>query len=233
VEGWAANQKWAQTTKRYALTVVGGVLKWAVQTKRLPTNPLTDLKKPAGRSRGANILIEADLHQRILAVVSPQFAQFLTAVQGTGARPGEVAKVEAKDCIWDASCWLLANHKTAKRTGRERVIHLPEPVLALCRTLAEAHPTGPLFRTTRGDQWRKESWKQAMERAQKKLGLAKRPMTSGYRHQMATDLLAAGVSDAVVAEVLGHQSTAMVHKHYGHLGAKAKVMAEAVKKVRK
>jgi integrase len=113
------------------------------------------------------------------------------------------------------------------------VIHLPEPVLALCRTLAEAHPTGPLFRTTRGDQWRKKSWKQAMERAQKKLGLAKRPMTSGYRHQMATDLLAAGVSDAVVAEVLGHQSTAMVHKHYGHLGAKAKVMAEAVKKVRK
>ena len=40
-----------------------------------------------------------------------------------------------------------------------------------------------------------------MERAQKKLKLSKRPMTSGYRHTFATDALENGVPDAHVAYI--------------------------------
>ena len=232
VEGWAAKRKWSQTTRRYALTVVNGVMKWALRTKRLTANPLSDLRRPAGRSRGADILIDADLHNRILAVVSQEFGQFLTAVRGTGARPGEVARVEARHCVWESACWILPDHKTAAKVGRDRIIHLPNDVLTLCKELAALRPTGFLFRTTRGEQWRKESWKQAMMRAEKKLGLKKRPMTSGYRHSLATEALEAGVPAAVVGELLGHQGPAMVSKHYGHLGERRKVMAEALRKVR-
>jgi hypothetical protein len=44
--------------------------------------------------------------------------------------------------------------------------------------------------------------------------------------------LANGVSEAHVAELLGHTSTAMHHKHYSHLGTKAAALLAALGKVR-
>jgi hypothetical protein len=36
----------------------------------------------------------------------------------------------------------------------------------------------------------------------------------------------------VVAELLGHSSTAMLHRHYSHLATRGKVLSEAARKVR-
>jgi len=232
VETWAKSRPWSQTTRRYALTVIGGVIRWAVREAYLADNPLRTLRRPSGRSRGAEILIAPELHARLLAVVSEEFRDFLQAVHGTGARPGEVARVEAKDVIWDASCWVLVEHKTARRTGQSRTIHLPPAILAICRRLAERHSTGLLFRNTKGEPWRKTGWKQAMARVEKKLNLTKRPMVSGYRHGFATDALAQGISDAQVAELLGHADTSMIHKHYGHLSARSRALKDALNRVR-
>jgi hypothetical protein len=38
-----------------------------------------------------------------------------------------------------------------------------------------------------------------------------------------------GVPDAHVAELLGHASTAMIHRHHGHLAAKARASLEVVR----
>jgi hypothetical protein len=54
----------------------------------------------------------------------------------------------------------------------------------------------------------------------------------GLRHTFATDALANGVPDAQVAELLGHSGTATLHRHYAHLGAKAKVLRDALDRVR-
>ena len=54
----------------------------------------------------------------------------------------------------------------------------------------------------------------------------------GYRHGFATDALAAGVPDAHVAALLGHGSTAMLHKHYSHLSSRATVLRDAAALVR-
>ena len=156
-------------------------------------------------------------------MVSPEFRDFIEAVHATGARPGEIARLEAGHIIWDAACAVLQEHKTA-RNGRVRTIYLPPTTLALCREWAVKYPTGPIFRNTRGKPWRKTGWKQAMARAQHKLGLLRRPLTSGYRHTFATDALECGVPDAHVAELLGHASTAMIHRHYGHLAEKTRAL---------
>jgi integrase len=238
LEAWARKQSWSQTTQRYGLTVINGIYKWAVRPSRSPqspplmkTNPIQGLNRPPGRSRGTNVLIDDALHERVLSVSSQQFKDFITVVRATGARPGEVACLEAQHIVWDAACWILTEHKTAA-SGRLRTVFIPQAILPLLRLLAEKYPEGPIFRTTRGEQWRKTGWKQAMERAQGKLGLVRRPLTSGYRHTFATDALEAGVPDTHVAELLGHSSTAMVAKHYGHLAAKARVLRESLSRFR-
>lgn len=231
VEQWVNQGRWSSATRRYALTVVCTAYSWAEKVGRVTPNPLKGIKKPPAKSRGAEVLIDTDLHERLLGVVSSEFRDFLRAVRATGARPGEVARVEAKNVRWDAGCWVLTEHKTA-RTGRVRTVYLPEPILSLCRTLAEKHPAGPLFRNTRGEPWRKTGWKQAMGRAQRKLGLPRRPLTSGYRHTFATDALEAGVPDTHVAELLGHATTAMVHRHYGHLTAKGRALRTSLDRIR-
>lgn len=231
VTEWANRNGWSSTTRRYALMVVCTAYSWAEKAGQVVPNPLRGMKKPPAKSRGAEVLIDGALHGRIIEVASPEFGDFLKAVRATGARPGEVARVEAKDVLWEAGCWVLTEHKTAG-TGRVRTIYLPEPVLSLCRTLAAKHPSGPLFRNTRGEPWQKTGWKQAMGRAQRKLGLSRRPLTSGYRHTFATDALEAGVPDVHVAELLGHSTTAMIHRHYGHLSAKGRALKNSLDRIR-
>jgi hypothetical protein len=40
------------------------------------------------------------------------------------------------------------------------------------------------------------------------------------------------ITFAHVAELLGHSGTAMLHRHYAHLGAKAKALREALSRIR-
>jgi len=54
----------------------------------------------------------------------------------------------------------------------------------------------------------------------------------GYRHTFATDALEAGVPETHVAELLGHSSTAMIFKHYGHLTAKGQSLRKSLDRIR-
>ena len=51
------------------------------------------------------------------------------------------------------------------------------------------------------------------------------------RHSFATEALSAGVPDAVVAALLGHTSTEMVHAHYSHISENARLLQDAAEKV--
>jgi site-specific recombinase XerD len=50
-----------------------------------------------------------------------------------------------------------------------------------------------------------------------KLGLGKPVTAYSFRHKFITDALLSGMSTAVVAELVGHGSTAMITSHYSHL----------------
>ena len=71
-----------------------------------------------------------------------------------------------------------------------------------------------------------------MEGLRERAGVPKGPVAYGYRHAFATDVLANGVPDAHVAELLGHSGTAMLHRHYSHLTARSQALREALGRVR-
>jgi hypothetical protein len=103
LEGWARRQGWAAATQRFALTVAGGAFRWAGEAGLLPAEQVGKLSKPPARSRGTEVLIDPALHERLLSVGSPEFRRFIEAVHATGARPGEIARLEAANVVWDGS----------------------------------------------------------------------------------------------------------------------------------
>ncbi len=105
-------------------------------------------------------------------------------------------------------------------------------MVAICKRLAEKYPTGPLYHTQRGTPYGWCGLSKRMGWLRQRLGLPNTITVYGYRHTFATDALANGVPDAQVAELLGHSGTAMLHRHYAHLTARAKALQDALGKVR-
>jgi integrase len=125
---------------------------------------------------------------------------------------------------------ILNQHKTAHHTGKPRIIILSPKAVELLKVEAEAHPEGALLRNGNGQPWKKDGIVLAMRRASERAGV--KATAYGYRHTFATAALVKGVPDAHVAALLGHTTTAMLHKHYSHLTSQAQTLREALAKAR-
>ena len=155
----------------------------------------------------------------------------LIALYETGARPGEVTSVTADEFDAERGIWVLTQHKTAHK-GEARVIFLTPTVVDICKRLAQKYPTGPLFRTQWGTPYGWCGLSKRIAWLRDRLGLPKTITVYGYRHTFATDALARGVPEASEAGLLGHRSISMLHKHYAHLGGRAKTLQNALDQFR-
>jgi integrase len=230
VSAWlCSRQTWGRSLRWLAASIVRACCRWAVPAL-LPSDPTAGLKLPSPRSRGADSLITPEDHARLLTVAPAAIRDALLALHGTGCRPGELCKVEARHFDAQARAWLLHEHKT-DGTGKVRVILLPPAVVELCKRLADKHPTGQLFRGCKGQPLSPDRIRNWVFKTRRRLKLG-RIVPYGYRHGLATDALANGVPDAQVAELLGHTGTAMLHRHYSHLTARTQVLQAALGRVR-
>ena len=105
---------------------LGGLRKsafnWADGEGVLQPNPVKAVKKPPQRHRDR--VLTPDEREEILRMIPDRhFREFVFALQETGARPGEVRKVTAAHVNLELGVWVFKEHKTAKRTGRARVIY--------------------------------------------------------------------------------------------------------------
>jgi integrase len=53
---------------------------------------------------------------------SPAFRLIYTGLSQCGARPGELCRAQISDVDWEKGRITLAEHKTARKTGKPRVI---------------------------------------------------------------------------------------------------------------
>lgn len=208
--GWGAS-------RRNAVIAVKRPFNWAAKEGLIPASPVRAVKKPPGRSR-ARTLTREGRAELLAAIPDRQFREFVLAMQETGCRPSEVARVEAADCNLDLGVWVLHRHKTGGKTGKPRVVYLTRAVVDLSRRLAAEHPEGPLFRGPRsGRPFGMHGICSRFRRLREKLPHLRDAIAYAYRHSFATAALTRGVGVAQVAELLGHRDTAMVGRHYGHL----------------
>ena len=123
----------------------------------------------------------------------------------------------------------LKKHKT-RHKGKTRILYLcKEAIEILADQRAKYAGEGFLFRGLRGKPLSLQAMTMRFQRISEKVG---RTVTSYmYRHTWATRALSAGIPDTQVAAMLGHSSTAMIHKHYSHVSENARLLKGVAEKV--
>jgi integrase len=229
VTRWLDANTW-KGGQRDAVAAVKRVFNWADQQGLLTPNPLRNVQKPSA-GRRTRILTAEEQAEILAAVKDRNFKEFLIALQLTGCRPSEVARVTAAQVNLELGVWVLDQHKTAKKTGKPRVVYLNPEMVELTRRLVVERPEGPLFPSKKlGRPFTKNAIRIRFRRLREKLPHLKGVVAYAYRHSYASEALEKGVGIAQVAELLGHSDTRMVSKHYGHLNQKVAHMREAAKK---
>jgi len=230
ISRWLCTLAVGVNTRRDIGTTLASAFKWAEVEGMISTNPLKGLKRPSRKSRGSKSVVSDDAHKKLLEAASPTLCVLLTLLHETGARPSELATLTAQDVDFANGVAILNQHKTAHYTGKPRILLLSPKAVELLKVQAEAHPEGTLLRNGSGLPWKKDGIVLAMRRASKRAGV--KVTAYGYRHSFCTTALAKGVPDAHVAALMGHTSTAMIHRHYSHLTQQASILRDALAKVR-
>lgn len=214
--GWGTNQR------RHYIRTATGFLAWCGVK-------FEEIRCPGHQSAGAESVIPEDRHKRAVELAPGDTKQILCFLWHTGCRPCEACDLTGECVDWNAGVVKLREHKTAGK-GILRMLYLAPPALAiLTAQRAKYGPTGPVFRTKHDRAYLRTGVTATMGRISKRLG--ERITAYGYRHTYATRALEKGIPDTHVAALLGHTSTKMIHAHYSHISANARLLREVAAKV--
>lgn len=223
IEAWSRRPTWGQSTRHNALKTVSMVLRWAGHPVRL--------RIPSKTSKGAEMVIDYPSYCKLLGYVSGDFRQLIRFLWLTGCRPSEATALTATHVDINARCAILAEHKTVSHTGLVRTLYLNAEALDVCREQLQLHPSGPLFVGEVG--------KRAFTRGGLVCRFGHLSERSGvkvtaycFRHSFACRALSQGIPDAHVAALMGHTSTAMIHRNYSHLSEQARLLKDAADRIK-
>lgn len=230
VRAWLRKKKYNPTSQNRAIGAIQRAFAWAVEEEHISKSPIAHMKKPKSLVRDR--VLTPDERALILASIGDAyFRDYVAGLTLTGARPGEVARVCPAMVNLDVGVWVFEKHKTAKKTGRPRIIYLSPEALELTRRLMGGKPADePLFLNTRGHPWSRNAVRIRFRRLRKKYPELKGVIAYTYRSSFATDALEAGVPDATVAQLLGHSNTSTLHKFYARLSHKVEHLQDAAKR---
>jgi integrase len=224
---WLESHAWSSSTARGAVTAVKIAFEWAEAREMIAENPFRKFKRPK-MGRRTRTLQPAE-RLRVRGQCDPLFGEFLDALGWTGARPGEIARLEGRHIDFEAG-WASLPGKTTKATGELIRFPLIPPMLELCRRLVGRWPDGPLFRNKRGTAWTAVVIGGRMRKIREELGLVGVTAYT-YRHSFATDGLEKGIPIADMAALMNHRDirTTMGYNHLmdrkEHLMRQAKKLA--------
>jgi integrase len=152
--------------------------------------------------------------KRLINACDADFKPMLQAALQTGARYGELCRLQVHDFNPDAGTVAILQSKS----GKPRHIVLTDEGLALFKQLSAGRSGNePLIRRANGSAFRANDQALPMAAAVKRAKITPSITFHGLRHTWASLAVMNGVPPMVVAKNLGHRDTRMVEKHYGHL----------------
>jgi integrase len=155
--------------------------------------------------------------EEAMRLVNASFVEFrnlVTAALVTGARYSELGRVDVSDWMPDAGTILVRQSKA----GKHRHIYVNDEGRAFFDQITAGRPgSAIMLPKTDGNRWAPYEQSRPM-RATVLAGEIDPPIGfHGLRHTYASLAVMNGAPLQVVAHNLGHTTTRMVEKHYGHL----------------
>lgn len=211
-----AGQAKAPDTLRANAITFERLQQWAIENK-LVAAPITNkLEKPRGRLR-ERIPTEDEI-AKILKLAPKEFVLIFQALKQCGARPNELCRAQVEDWNVAKGEIVLADHKTATKTGKPRVIgvgkRLEELIIESLKSrmprgrrtgeTLELPTSGPLFVDATKKGWTPAKLSEMFRKLRDRAGLPKDLCLYLTRHWHATMLCRSGVSLFEVAASLGH-----------------------------
>ena len=198
------------------LTLLKAGLNFCFDEGHVPTNAAWGRKLKAFRGvNGVRIryLSIAEAGRLINAADPPEFRRLVIGALQTGARFGELIRLEVADFNPDVGTLAVRKSKSAK----SRHVVLTDEGVAFFREITAGRVGSErIFLQSGGRPW-STLYRNEMRDANRRASLSPPITFHGLRHTWASLSVMAGMPLMVVARNLGHVDTTMVERHYGHL----------------
>jgi integrase len=163
--------------------------------------------------------------RRLVNSCDAELRPLVQAALQTGCRYGELGRLQVQD--FNANAGTLAVRQS--KTGKSRHVILTDEGAELFAGLVAGRAGHELIlRRASGEPWRAANQGRLMAGACERARIKPPIPFHGLRHTWASLAVMAGMPLMVVARNLGHSSTKMVERHYGHLTAT--YLTDAVRK---
>ncbi|HWQ09270.1 MAG TPA: tyrosine-type recombinase/integrase, partial [Holophaga sp.] len=224
-------QKSRKATANRVLTILKRALNVAAEDGRYtgPTMPWRDVKPFKGSGSPRVRFLSLEEQSRLLNACPPDFRALVQAALYTGSRYSPLCRLKVGDFNAQAGTVWIEKDK-GKNGGKSRHVALGPKAIEWFTKVTAGRNSGELMftrasanRTLRkeaGNQWLPYDSKAFMDHACEAAKI-ERIVFHELRHTYASSLVNQGVALSFVAAQLGHASTRMVEKYYGHLAPNA------------
>lgn len=204
-----------KSTANRVRTILFSALNRALEERHVSSDEAWRKVKPFEGADAARVeWLPVDQAIRLLNGCSPDFRKLVRGALFTGCRYGELTALEVRD--FDVAAEAV--HVRESKSGKPRHVPLDAEGLQFFRAVTAGRPPRErLFLRSDGKAWGR-SW-QVRPIAEACAAAGMDPPVSFHvlRHTYASLRVMNGMPLPAVAATLGHTSTRMVERHYGHL----------------
>jgi integrase len=219
--------------RRCVVSTIKRAFSWATEMELIDRNPFARMRANRGPANRRRPLSDEEF-QTLLRGSDLAFRRFLVFLKFTGCRPGEAASMRWANVRFDEGAVVLQEHKTARKTGRPRIIPLVPTVIKLLRSMQthgrDAEEMGAqdhVVTNRRGNALSRGWLSLKMQRLRKRLGLAKGVTLYGLRHRYGLMGIKNGVNLKLLSLCMGHARTQMTEHYIAEAGLTAQVQEAA------
>jgi integrase len=210
---------------RQCVVLIASIYEWARREKLLAVtnNPAADVDvEPIGERE---VFLEGEQYATLFKTLEemplrPEVANAIRVIALTGARRGEITGLCWRHVDLDNARIVLppSEHKTGRKSGKERIIALPEPVVAILSALPKGKPNDLVFPPSKGERM---SLSAQMAKIRKAAELPAGVGLHGLRHSIASHMAMGGQQQGQISTVLGHRQTS-TSERYIHFADRAR-----------
>jgi integrase len=218
---------------RCVISSIKRVFNWACEMELVQRNPFANLRS-RGQPQRRRPMTDNEF-QVLLRGSDPSFRRFLIFLKLTGCRPGEASSMRWANVRFEEGSVVLREHKTARTTGRPRVIPLVPTVLELLLWMRsrsqDTHRSRDqdfVFVNGRGAAFSRGWLSLKTQRLRKRLGLPAGVALYGLRHRYGLMGIKNGVNLKLLSLCMGHARTQTTEHYIAEAGLTDQVKQAAL-----